>query len=246
LLCGGPGCSEKCKGPQRDVVYSALPYGTTIAIAPAMNHSGSSALDPLRVSDLMASELGTVEGVRVIGVNRVLAVLAEQGVSQIQTPQHAVAVCERVGADQILVYAVTEYDPYQPVVGIAAQLYGPHRSDITFDPVVDGRSARPFPVPEQPNGARPLVEVQRVFNGVHEDVQERVKKYADDRNETPTPYGWRKYMASQEWYLRFCCYAVIRELVQQPQEEIVIRQDAGGTNDRPDAGPTSAGEEGGA
>ena len=24
-----------------------------------------------------------------------------------------------------------------------------------------------------------------------------------------TPYGWRKYLASQEWYLRFCCYEMI-------------------------------------
>lgn len=210
------GCSEPHETVRRVSVCSALPWGMTIAVAPALNHSGSGAFDPLRVSDLMASELSSVEGVRVIGVNRVLAVLAEQGVLQIQSPQHAVQVCERLGADGILVYAVTEYDPYQPVVGLAAQIYGPRPAPAMFDPVAGSRSARPFAVPEQRDALRPWSEVQRVFNGVHEDIQREVRSYADDRNETQTPYGWRKYMVSQEWYLRFCCYAVMRELVQQP------------------------------
>src|SRR5436853_5034780 len=55
------GCHHEFEPPvQRVSAQSALPYGMTIAVAPAMNHSGSSALDPLRVGDLMASELGTV------------------------------------------------------------------------------------------------------------------------------------------------------------------------------------------
>jgi hypothetical protein len=217
MSVGGAGCSQmkEEKVPVRHV-HSALPWGMTIAVSPALNHSGSSAFDPLRVSDLMASELSTIQGVRVIGVNRVLAILAEQGLTQVQSPQHAVMVCERVGADAILVYAITEYDPYQPVAGFAAQLYGPNRAPRGFDPVIGSRSARPFPVPERIDDLRPWAEVQRVFNGVHEEVREQVKEYASDRNDRKTPYGWEKYLASQEWYLRFCCYEVLGELVQQP------------------------------
>ncbi len=213
------------KIPQRHA-HSALPWGMTIAVAPALNHSGNPAFDPLRVSDLMVSELSTIEGVRVIGVNRVLAILAEQGVLQVQSPQHAAAVCERVGADAILVYAVTEFDPYQPVVGMAAQLYSPNRTAARTDPVTADPNARPFPVPERMDALRPWAEVQRVFNGVHEDVRERVRQYASDRNDKRTPYGWEKYLASQEWYLRFCCYEVLGELVQQPPPQQRLPQAA--------------------
>ncbi len=108
-------------------------------------------------------------------------------------------------------------------VGLAAQLYGPQRSGPGLDPIAGSRSARPFAVPERSDALRPFAESQRVFNGVHEDVQKQVKEYAEDRNEGNTPYGWRKYLASQEWYLRFCCFSLIRELVQQPPPEPVMQ-----------------------
>jgi hypothetical protein len=215
LLAGTYGCSHEC-AKVRYEAFSSLPAGMTIAVAPALNHSGSSVFDPVRVADLMASELGTVRGVNVIGVNRVLAILADQGTLQIESPQHAIDVCERLGADAILVYAVTEYDPYQPVVGMTAQLYGRKHPAVDVDPVATSRSARPMEMPEQRDLLTPIAQVQRVFNGVHEDVQKEVREYAENRNENKPPYGWRKYLASQEWYLRFCCYAVIRELVQSP------------------------------
>lgn len=215
LSCGLLGCSQKRESSGLQVV-SLLPYGTTIAVAPALNFSGSSAFDPVVVGDYMASELSTIEGVRVVGVTRVMSILADQGVTQIQSPEHAVQVCERIGADAILVFAITEYDPYRPIVGIAAQIYGRPAAPRTLDPVATSRMARPFPVPDRTDAVLPWGEVQKTFNGVHEDIQMQVRDYADDRNESDTPYGWRKYLVSQEWYLRFCCFAVARELVSQP------------------------------
>ena len=100
-----------------------------VAVAPALNHSGSAEFDPAKVGDLMASELSGLEGVKVVGVSRVLAVLAEQGDVRIRSPEHALEVCERLGVDLILVFAVTEYDAYTPVVGLAAQLYGPWKAE---------------------------------------------------------------------------------------------------------------------
>jgi hypothetical protein len=210
LATGGlTGCSSSKEQPAR--IETALAWGTTIAVAPALNFSGSAAFDPVRVADLMASELSDVEGVGVVGVNRVLAILAEQGLVQIQSPDHAVQVCERIGADAILVFAITEYDAYRPIVGIAAQLYGrrpeamPGAAGLASD-VVDDHAG-------PASGGVPWGQVQRVFNGTHDRVRHGVKEYARHRSGDRSPYGWRKYIASQELFLRFCCSSVVRELM---------------------------------
>jgi hypothetical protein len=212
MVCGGFGCSQATHEPAVEV-YSPMPWGTTVAVAPALNFSGSSEFDPLKVADLMASELSSIRGVGVIGVTRVQAVLADQGVGQIQSPVHAMAVCDRLGADAILVFAVTEYDPYTPVIGIAAQIYTRGRTPQNAGPQEAGK---PFAASQPESSARPWAQVQHVFNGTHEQVQKRVKEYADSRSGDNSPYGWKKYLASQERYLRFCCFSVARELMEQP------------------------------
>ena len=187
----------------------------------------------------MASELSTLPGVGVIGVNRVMAILAEQGVGRIQSPQHALAVCERVGADAILVFAVSEYDPYTPVVGLTAQLYtrpvapaGPARQGAEGGMTSNGGAgsesgseagSRPGVAPER-WPVRPAAECQRVFNATHERVQNAVREYADKRKEGESPYGWRKYLVSQEWFLRFCCHTVARDLLTQPVDWFGVGQ----------------------
>jgi hypothetical protein len=212
VCCGGIGCSHANKRPICEAV-SPFQEGTTIAVAPALNFSGTSAFDSVKVADFMASELTTIRGIRVIGVTRVLAVLGEQGFGQIQSPEHALHVCDRLGADLILVFAVTEYDPYRPIVGIAAQLYGRDPAGSNAAASEASKNSRPFPVGEQANAPRPWGETQRVFNGVHKRVQRQVEEYAEGRGEDKSPYGWRKYLASQEWYLRFCCYNVATDLM---------------------------------
>ena len=207
------GCSEQ-KAHKLDAFVVALPPGTSVAIAPPINASGCPDVDLLRVADLMASELSTIPGIGVIGVNRVLAVLAEQGQRQVASAEHALAVCDRLGADAIIVFAVTEYNPYTPVVGIVAELYGKQADRAQLDPVATSRMARPFPVPPDERAPKPLAQVQKTFNASHEVIQKDVKEYADERDANKTPMGWKRYLASQENYLRYCCYSVARDLVQ--------------------------------
>jgi len=198
-----------------------LPEEVRVAVAPALNHSGGAEFDPAKVGDLMASELSGLEGVKVVGVSRVLAVLAEQGDVRIRSPEHALDVCERLGVDAILVFAVTEYDAYTPVVGLAAQLYGPWRpaeQQGELDPVAASRAARPFPVPQGFGGIRPQAQVQRTFNAAHEAVQREVQRYAHSRSATTGPLGWKRHLVSQEGYLRYCCFSVARELLLQRME----------------------------
>jgi hypothetical protein len=193
----------------------------TIAVAPALNFSGSTDFDPDKVADLMASELGQVEGVNVIPVSRVLAVMARTGLREVGSPEQARGIREQTGADAILVFAVTEYDPYEPpVVGIAAQLYGEPpwwRGQVDLDPILVSRQARPFAVGSPGDQVRnPIAQTQRVFNGAHDYVEQRVEQFAELRGDDGSAFGWRLYLVSQEHYLRFCSWEVIQELVRPP------------------------------
>jgi len=113
------------------------------------------------------------------------------------------------------VFAITEYDAYTPVVAMAAQLYGKRPAGAGLDPVAASRMARPFPVSPAPEANRPWAQVQRTFNAAHQAVQDQVREYAKTRGGDGSPYGWRKYLASQERYLRYCCFSIARELMQE-------------------------------
>lgn len=218
------GCSDQKKF-SGDPARVPNPYfgPMTVAVAPALNFSGSTEFDRDRVADLMASELGYANGINVIPVSRVLAVLAQQGRREIESPGHALEVCDRVGADAILVFAVTEYDPYDPpIVGLAAQLYGEvpwGGQGGGLDPVLVSRQARPFSVRAQDERGRGLLsQAQRVFDAEHDYVVEQVRQFAEHRSDDDSPYGWRAYLVSQERYLRCCCAMTIRTLMRPPQE----------------------------
>jgi hypothetical protein len=188
----------------------------TVGVAPAFNVSGSADLEPDRVADLMASELSYVDGIDVIPVSRVLAVLADQGKERVESPAHALEIAGILGADALLVFAVTEYDPYDPPsVGITAQIYGRRRGPrgSTLDPVAASRRAAPATRSAADSHLAPLASCERVFDASHEWVCAQVQRFASRRSAKASPYGWRKYLVSQQHYLRFCCHAVIRSLV---------------------------------
>ena len=212
LLCG---CGAKRVDSIRLANDTLGPM--TIAVAPALNVSGSSDFDPNRVADLMSVELGAVEGIEVIPVNRVLAVLSDQKRPRVESPEHAIEIARVLGADAVLVFAITEYDAYDPpIVGISAQLYGQRRSHrvAAFDPVDESRRAAPSRVSGVESSLAPLAQAERVYDASHEWVSEEVRRFAEARGADASPFGWRKYLASQLHYIRFCCYATVRALIQ--------------------------------
>jgi len=216
LALGDSGCSEgRVKTTEIPGPYDRP---TLIAVAPALNFSGSSDFDPVQVADLFTSELTMVEGIGVVGVNRVMAVLSRQGLKEVGSPGHALEICETAGCDGIVVIAITEYDPYTPVVGMAAQLYMNRLGGMwgRLDPVAVSRRATPFPVEEsQDSPHRPRAQVQCVFNTAHNATAERVRLYAEDRGAEQSALGWRKYLESQRLFLRYCCWEVVGEMMGQ-------------------------------
>lgn len=209
------GCQAE-SNPSPQPIASAVPL--TIAVGPAMNLSGSTDFDPVTVGDIMASELTRVHGIRVVGVNRVLAMMAELGLRRLRSPEDARELIDRLGVDGILVFAITEYDPYSPpVVGIAAQLYLTDDANglAPFDPLSTSRSAVALAESAGQPSVGPAAEVQQVFDGADNHTAEELRSFAEARRADRSPYAWRKYLVSQHHFLRFCCSSVAQDLVCQ-------------------------------
>jgi len=214
-LCVGVACHTP-RRVEPAVVANPVLGSMTIAVAPAVNLSGASDFDPNRFADLMASELTHATGIAVVPVSRVLGVLAVQGQNAVESPAHALELVELLGADAILVFAVTEYDPYDPPsIGISAQLYGtrPGPRHGTVDPVALSRQASAAATSPQHAPRRLLAQYQRVFDAAHDAVAADVRRFAEVRNADESPYGWRRYVVNQQEYIRYCCHATIRALL---------------------------------
>lgn len=196
-----------------------------LVVAPVLNLSGSQDFDPLKVTDWIASECVSFPGVSVIPVNRTLAELAARGKATVETPEDAVELARTFGADATLVAAVTEYNPYDPPrVGLIVQWYAPAPPTRTgaFDPTAASRLASDPPVElsaAEPHA--PRWQAQRVFDAADETLLDELKDYADDRGGHESPFGWRRYTKSQELYVRYCGWALIRTMLKLDAESRV-------------------------
>lgn len=178
-----------------------------VVVAPVLNLSGTSNLDVLKVSDAAASEFLAFPGVAVVPINITLAKLAEMGKRQVDSPAEAVSLARAFGADATIVIGITEYDPYNPpVIGMVMQWYdaGQTGAAVASDA-----------------GAAPARQVQRVFNARHDWVQSEVREYNAKRQGDESPFGWRGVLQSQERYVRYCCWSVIRTMLSQSGESAI-------------------------
>ncbi len=192
----------------------------TIAVAPAINLSGSADFDVNRFADLMASELSYGKGITVIPVSRVMAMLDAKGLHSVESPTVALELVKLLGANAMLVFSVTEYDPYDPPsIGITAQLFGQRPGQGSgLDPIALSRSSRVTAQTRRGASKRVLAQTQRVFDATHDGVVEDIKRFASQRDADDSPYGWKKYVVSQQAYVRYCCYATIRDLLNGWQQ----------------------------
>ncbi len=230
LVAASAGCQTRQKVVTPVVIPNRDLGPMTIAVAPALNQSGSVAFDPNRFADHMASELSYAEGVRVVPVSRVLAALSAQGVNSVESPEHALELTRLLGVDAILVFSVTEYDPHvPPSIGITGQLYGQR-------PGPRRRRVDPVALYRQPGGALPseentpaglLRQTQRVFDAAHDQVVSDVRAFAANREGDSSPYGWRIYVVSQQHFIRYCCHATIRAMLAEPPPAVPAGQSEG-------------------
>lgn len=165
-----------------------------VAIVPVLNFTGETGFDPLKAADLVAMELGQTKGVTVIPVNRVAAALLRSGSPFVKSPAHAMEICRAVGADAILITGITRYDPYSPmVVSMTMELY-----------LLPARASENGENGRTDGGLRPVAQLQRVFDASHGETERSVREFGERHAREAGTYGWRRYLVTQEGYLRFC------------------------------------------
>jgi len=205
------GCVQQNRG-----VEQSSPRTRVLAVAPVLNLSGSLDFDPLKVTDLIASEFLSFEGIAVIPVNLALAELDRQGKQSIETAQDAVRLAQALGADATIVVAVTEYDPYPPpVVGLIMQWYSANpQSEQTVTELAgasDSSGGQRSLLSDQASG--PLWQVQKVYDASDQEVVKDIRSFAARRDGHQSPYGWRRYIQSQTLYMRYASWATIRTML---------------------------------
>jgi len=191
-----------------------------VVVAPVLNLSGAGGVDTLKLTDVFASEiLASWPGISVVPVNIGLAAMARRGQAVVADESSALALARELGADATVVVAITEYDPYSPpVVGMLCQWYAvPQQHDQMprVNPVLASREAEgsePAALASEEAAPGPWFQVQRVFNAADDAILKEVREFARRRGGHQSPYGWNRYTKSQELYVRYCCWSLIRSM----------------------------------
>ena len=217
-LCGGcaarRGGVEANRPDERPIV---------VAVAPLLNLSDSTDFDPVRFTDMLASELQSFDRIAVIPVNRVMATLELRGERIVKTPRDALELAEELNADATIVAAVTEFDPYDPPrIGLLLQWYERSRGEsgrpLGFDPVAASRSASATALASHAEAGgedAPFLQVQRVIDASRSDVLSDMRSYGARRTGHASSFDWRVHMKAQELFVRYACNAVIRPMLEQ-------------------------------
>jgi hypothetical protein len=195
-VAGLAACMETGPRPQavEYTITSPYPPGHVLAVAPAMNQSGSRDFDVLVVSDILFEELQQVHNLTALPLNKTLAVMQRLKIRAIDSPATAQKVAAALGADGLVVPAVTAYDPYNPpTVGMTLQLYS---------------------TPSPSGQGSPEVQVSAVFNASNQTVLRELRDFAAGRTEPDSALGEEKFLADADHYMRFVCHAMVRRLME--------------------------------
>jgi len=185
------------------------------AVAPFMNESGVSIIDPARVADLYTEELQQVEGIDTVPVNRVLAAMRQLNMPSVSSGADAVALIDALGVDGLIVGTVTAYDPYNPpTLGMAVQLFKPALMQTSQ---IDPRSLTRQASGEVELGAMSEVDAAAQAAGLFDSRNERTRMWIDEyalgRTPMDSAFGAEVYLVRMELYTKFVSYRLIGQLL---------------------------------
>lgn len=108
-------------------VTNPIPEMTTVVVAPFFNLSDERTVDGRRFAEAYFSELQKSPGFQVIPVGVAERAIQQEGL-QMSNPDDALRLAEMLGADAVVVGAVTDYDPYYPPrIGLQISWYSPYQ-----------------------------------------------------------------------------------------------------------------------
>ena len=90
-----------------------------------------------------------------------------------------------------------------------------------LDPVALSKQADLASSPSSGSSRRIVARTQRVLDASHDSVVKEIKEFAGQRGGGESPFGWRRYMVSQQDFIRFCCHATIRALLSGQDETVL-------------------------
>jgi hypothetical protein len=106
-------------------VTNPIPGMTTVAVAPFVNLSAERSVDGRRFALAYHGELQKIPGYQVIPVGVVEQTLVDLGLD-LDGPDDALVLARALGADAVVIGAVTDYDPYYPPrIGLQVSWYSP-------------------------------------------------------------------------------------------------------------------------
>ena len=225
------GCSSwyNRKAPPPPTEYPlSTPYGAvrTFAIGPTVNLSPSHDFDPMTISDAMFAEMQQVGGLNILPVNKTLIAMQRLGMRSIESARDAQQLARVMGADGIIIPAVTAYDPYRPPsLGMTVQLYTAHtlmaRSQVEARRI-DGTvvaTAVELEVDEQ----QPVSQVAAVFNSRNQTVLRELRDFTAGRTEYTSALQDEKFIDDMDQYTRFVCHAMVRRLIDVERSRLSDR-----------------------
>jgi hypothetical protein len=214
------GCSDWKPKPYGDEVQLYLPgdHQQVWAIAPALNISGQSDIDPLLQSDLVYQELQKIHGVTVIPVDRVVEVYASLRIDKIQNEQQAYDVCKALGCDGLLIPTVTAYDPYDPPkFGASLQLFVKPGTFMRLPPIDPRKleqapTVSAIPIPAIPE-SHDMTQVVEMYDAADGTTRDAVKDYAQGRTDPNGPMGINEVTEEMDRYCAFGYHELLAELL---------------------------------
>lgn len=214
-LCIIGGCTPKKQpyGRESRIVIAGKPQ--VWAVAPVINLSGKRQVDPILQADLLYQQLQAVQGLTVIPVDRTIQAMAAMQIAEISSIEEALALCEALGVDGLIVTTITQFDPYNPPkIGAAMQLFRTGRAEAAaVDVNVLARAAADTaasPLPS-PLATGPMVQVVGMYDAANGSVRQAVIDYARGRSDPSGPLGDKEYFVSTDRYAGF----VYRQLLEQ-------------------------------
>ncbi|MDP9172619.1 MAG: hypothetical protein M3O30_01975 [Planctomycetota bacterium] len=214
----GCGCTTHKPMPYGEERQLFLPGPRPLvwAVAPTLNLSGQSHVDPLLQSDLVFQQLQEVHGLTILPVNRVAEIYASLKIDKVQSEGQAYAVCQLLGCDGLVVPTVTVFDPYDPPkLGASLQLFlmpgSFDRGQLRVDPHALERAATPGAPPSL--APRGLVQAVGMYDAADGTVVDRANAYAAGRTNPNGLLGPREIFVSMDRYCEFVYHELIVQLL---------------------------------
>jgi hypothetical protein len=215
----GVGCAAWHDEPYGEEQQMFLPgqHRQIWAIAPAINISGESQIDPLLQSDLVYQEMQKIHGLTVIPVDRVVEVYVSLKIDKIQNERQAYEICKALGCDGLVVPTVTAYDPYDPPkFGACLQLFtqpGTFQRMPRIDPHELEQSPTTTALPPMPQ-TQNMAQVVEIYDAADGSVRDEVGAYSHGRTDPNGPLGVSEITQSMDRYCAFGYHQLLNELIE--------------------------------